>query len=259
MTLITDDHVEFQPQLPVAYDCIVLRQVESLREKAADLANRGAEEGCLIWCLNQDSARARQKKVWICSEGDLHCSIILRPDFEVSKYYQVLVVAIVSLGNSIASYVSPMTALGYRWPNDVCIAGQKISSVWLDHGNSNGAAWLTVTLSVNILNAPAEPGINAISIRDAQGSTDLDNRLLLESFAREFLKQINNWSHRGYQYIQDQWRVRLQNLDQSVVLHHGMETITGTVRQLDEYGNIEVVNGSGVRKISIQDHMVSSG
>lgn len=250
-----DDSSNNEPQLPAAYDYIFFEQVDSLRDKAAELANKGSDEGCLIWCINQKNAKARQNKTWICNTGDLHCSIILRPDFEPSDYYQMLIVATVSLGNSIASYVSPMTALGYLWPNDVCIANHKIASLWLDNGKSHGTNWLTITLSVNILNAPDDSKINAISIREAEGSTDLNNKVLLESFAREFIKQINNWSHRGYKYILDQWRIRLQNIDQGLVLQHGTETITGTVKNLDGLGNIEVSSGGHVRKISIQNHM----
>ena len=255
MISLIDDSRESEPQLPAAYDYIFFEQVDSLRDKAAELANKGSDEGCLIWSINQKKARARQHKTWVCNTGDLHCSIILRPDFEPSEFYQMLIVAIVSLGNSIASYVSPMTALGYQWPNDICIANHKIASLWLDKGKSNGTDWLTITLSVNVLNAPDDPQINAISIREVEGSTDLNNKILLESFAREFIKQINNWAQRGYKYIFDQWRIRLQHFDQVIALKQGTETITGTVKNVDGFGNIEVCIGDQVRNISIQNHM----
>ena len=246
---------EHEPQLPAAYDYLFFKQLESLRDKAAELANQGADEGCLLWSMDQSSARARLNKSWICNVGDLHCSIILKPDFDANEFYQMLIVAIVSLGNAIASYLSPMTALGYQWPNDICIAKHKIASVWLDKGESNGTSWLTITLSVNVLNAPEALEINAISIREAQGTTELNNKLLLEAFSREFIKQINNWSDRGYAYIYDQWRIRLQNLDQTVVLQQGNEFITGTLKYIDEFGNIEVSNNNQLRKISIQSYM----
>ena len=255
MAGLTNHEPQREPQLPAAYDYIFFNKVDSLRDKAAELANNGADEGCLIWCLDQARALARLNKNWICNDGDLHCSIILRPDFGASDFYQMLTVATISLGNAVASYVSPMTALGYLWPNDICIANHKIASVWLDKGKSDGMSWLTITLSVNVLNAPEAPEIDAISIRAAEGSTDLNNKLLLEAFAREFIKQINNWSERGYEYIFDQWRIRLQNIDQSIALQLGTEQITGKLKQVDKSGSIEVSNNNQIRKISIQSYM----
>lgn len=251
----SDNHDAGEPQLPAAYEYVFFEELDSLADKAEELANDDAEEGCLIWCHNQKTARARPAKNWVCNDGDLHCSIILRPDFSIDDYYQMLVVAIVSLGNSIASYVSPMTALGYRWPNDISIATHKIASVWLSQGVSNAGSWLTITLSVNVLNAPDDVKINAISIREIEGTTDLTNKRLLESFAREFIKQINNWSQRGYQYIFDQWRVRLQDTDQTITLVEDGQTIEAKITKLDELGNIEITNAGKVRAISIQQYM----
>ena len=255
MTSMLNHELQQVPELPAAYDFLFFEQVSSLRDKTAEIANNGAPEGCLIWSMNQTQARARLHKRWICNNGDLHCSIVLRPDFEVCDYYQMLIVALASLGNAIAVHVSPMTALGYLWPNDLCIANHKIASVWLDKGVSQGANWLSITLSVNVLNAPEDPDLNAISIREGEGSTDLNNKTLLESFAREFIKQINYWSDRGYQYILNQWRIRLQNISQAIDLDCSDKKISGIVKGIDESGNIEVFDGTMLQKIFIQHHM----
>ena len=255
MTSKIDNHEDNEPQLPAAYDCRFFKELESLADKAAELANNEAEEGCLVWCHHQLNAQARPGKNWICNDGDMHCSIILRPEFALCDYHQMLVVAIVSLGNSIASYVSPMTALGYRWPNDICIANHKIASIWLQQGESGDGCWLTITLSVNVLNAPEDPKINAISIREIEGTTDLNNKRLLESFAREFIKQINNWSQRGHQYVYDQWRMRLDLTDQTLWHTDGTQARNLTEVKLDDVGNIEVTNDGKVETIRIGKYM----
>ena len=90
-----------------------------------------------------------------------------------------------------------------------------------------------------MLNAPEDPEINAISIREAEGSSQLNNRLLLESFAREFIKQINNWSDRGYKYILDQWRLRLQYTNQPIEFQRGGESVRGIVNAI--LTNLEIL------------------
>lgn len=250
-----NDDARQAPELPAAYEYHFFEQVDSLRDKAIELANNGAQEGCLIWSLSQARPSARLDKQWICNEGDLHCSVLLRPDFDVCEYYQMLIVAAVSLGNAIAVHVSPMTALGYLWPNDLCIARRKIASLWLDKGISQGTHWLAITLSVNVINAPQNAEIDAISIREAEGLTDLNSKLLLESFAREFIKQINFWSDRGFQYVLEQWRIRLQNTRQPIVLDCVDKTIRGIAKDIDQAGNIEVTDGAGHHNVLIQHHM----
>ena len=243
------------PELPAAYELVFFEKVESIRESARELANQEHDEGLLIWALQQTNSYGRLKKSWVCNDGDLHCSVILRPEFEPKIYYQILLVAIVSLGNSIASHVSAMTALGYNWPNDVSIANHKIASVWLDQGKSAKGDWLTVSLSVNIKDSPQDQLLNAMSIKQSEGTTDLTNKDLLEAFAREFIKQLNNWADRGFDYIYKQWKVRLQNIDTQVEIQSSKGIHCGIIKGVDAEGNIQLKTTDDVTKITISDYM----
>ncbi len=120
------DFEQSKPELPAAYDLVFFEQVESIRTAAVELADQGYDEGTLIWVLKQTRAKVRLNKKWICNHGDLHCAVILRPDFEQQKYYQMLIVAIVSLGNAIAAHVSAMTVLGYNCPTIFALPGIKL-------------------------------------------------------------------------------------------------------------------------------------
>ena len=108
------------PELPAAYHLIVLDKVKCLRESASSLAAKDYDEGTIVWAKNQTDGKARLGKQWISEYGDLQCAIVLRPDLELQKYYQMLIVAIVSLGNAIASHVSAMTALGLLLAKRYC-------------------------------------------------------------------------------------------------------------------------------------------
>ena len=243
------------PQLPAAYELISLDQVESLRTKAIELARNGVDEGTLIWTQNQSFANARMNKSWICNTDDLHCALILRPEFEHEKFYQMLIIAVVSLGNAIASHVTPMTALGYLWPNDIAIADHKIASVWLDEGKNDDGRWLCITLSCNVLNSPDDEGLMAMSIRESQGTTQLNNQVLLESFSREFIKQINNWSERGFDYIFDQWHIRLGRLDELIELDYPGKRYTGYVKNITPMGDLEIAIDDNHLNLTIQNYM----
>ena len=96
-----------------------------------------------------------------------------------------------------------MTALSYGWPNDVMIARHKIASFWMDQGSfstdSVETPWLVLTHAVNIASAPEDMLLSAMSIHEAEGDKSLTAELLMETWARQFIAQINDWSEKSFE------------------------------------------------------------
>ena len=233
------------PELPVAFELLKLGEVDDLRQRAAELAIQGAAEGTIILATNQSSAKGCGQKPWQGFEGNLHCTILLQPEFPVQQYHEMLYVAVVSLGNSIATHVSPMTSLSYRWPNDISIANHKIASVWIDHGEGKDGPWLNCTGSVNIRHSPDELMLTSMSIHEAEGGTELCVNLLLETWARQFITQINEWADRGFDYILAQWKMRADIAGCGVELLLDGQHIKGQCTGVTQSGCLEVVSDSG--------------
>jgi len=244
-----------RPELPAAYELIVLDCIDSLRSTVATLARGGAGEGTLIWAHQQSHLRGRLEKKWNGDREGLHCTILLRPEFPVERYGQMLIVATVSLGNAIAVHLTPMIALHYRWPNDITIGDHKIAGLWLD-SETGESPWLSITCSVNIIHPPQDFGIPAISINEVEGETALSAAVLLETYAREFISQINNWSERGFDYTLNLWKARFDQIAKPVHLRIGDESIEGKVKAIDKDGGLTVAtDDSSERKIPIEEYM----
>lgn len=234
------------PELPAAYRLIPLDAVPDLRQEARRLCEDGAEEGTLLWAKHQTNATGRLGKPWICGSGDLHCTIILRPDFEPERYPQILLVAAISLGNALATHLSPMISLSYGWPDDILIAGHKVASIWIDCDPDASEPWLSVTASVNILESPPDFSIPAISIRETEGTTEIDAPTLLATFARQFITSINTWSQDdGMAKLARQWYQRAQYREEDADIHTAVDTIHGRVRALEDDGNIRITCTDG--------------
>jgi len=244
------------PELPAAYDLMFFDQVESIRSKAIELANQGYQEGTIIWALDQTNAKARLNKDWQCNSGDLHCAVILQPDYSPENYGQILLVAVTSLGNAIATNVTAMTALGYNWPNDVSIANHKIASVWLDQGKTNNNDWLIVSLSVNVESAPQDHDFDALCIQQTEGANDVTNNVLLEAFAREFIKQLNLWDERGFEYIHRQWKFRWQDSNSSIEVQTAKQNYSGITQDVNTDGSLSISSeDSNINTVSINEYM----
>ncbi len=254
------------PELPAAYELICYDQINDLRARACELAQSGAEEGTFLWASSQNNARGRMNQKWHCNQGDLHCTIILRPDFSSELFPQIMLVAAFSMTNALATHLSAMTSLGFSWPNDITIAKHKVASIWIDSNTINPSpdnaisdkqsTWLNVTSSVNIEHYPEDFSIPAMSIREAEGGTDLDSKLLLETYARQFITQINNWSERGVDGMVKQLRNRADGLGEEKLVRLTNEKFTGILEEIGNSGEIIVrLVDSTTRTVTLTDYV----
>ena len=208
---------------------------------------------------NQTAARGCQNRLWQGYEKNLHASILLRPEFDQDKDHEMLYVGATSLGNAIAAHVSPMTALSYSWPNDISIAGNKVASLWLDQGQSASGRWLAVTCSVNVRQSPDDFSLPALSILEAEGSSDLTASVLLESWTRQFVRLINLWSDQGFEKIFRLWQVRSESIGKTISLKNKESMEQGEIIGITEKGDMIATLASGSEiEISTQAYMNSN-
>ena len=228
-----------RPELPTAYNLVHYEEVDELRGEARKLCEQGAEEGTLLWCDNQRNPLGRNGQPWIPGTGNLHCTVILRPEFSPGRYPQLLLVAAVSMGNALAAHLTPMISLAYGCPDDIRIAGHKVASIWIDCDPYDTEPWLCVTTSVNILSSPEDFSIPAISVIEAEGHTTLTAPALLESFARQFISLINLWSEpEGFDRITRLWLTRAETVGKTTSLQLDNEILTGKFEGLSSDGDL---------------------
>ena len=232
---------EFKPELPAAYELIEIENVSCIKSRAAEMAHYGAEEGVLLWAKNQQNGIGRLGSTWYSKKGDLHCSIVLRPDFSVDHYAELLLVASISMGNALAAHVSPMTALGYTWPNKITIATHTIASVWIEY-DKRDPAWLTVSCAVNVFNTPDDMSLPAISVLEAEGSTNINSGILLESFCRQFITLINQWSEDGMTSIVNKWKIRAGEIGNKITLFTHRGSFSGNVNAVSDDGALTITD-----------------
>jgi BirA family biotin operon repressor/biotin-[acetyl-CoA-carboxylase] ligase len=248
---------DYIPELPAAFELIHFKEINDLRAKAVQLSKSGKDEGTIIWASSQTNARGRRDQEWCCNSEDLHCTIILRPEFSREKYPQMVLVSAVSMANALAAHLSAMTALGFNWPNDINIAKHKVAAIWLDYETDqtmDNNPWLNITTSVNIQNSPEDFSIPGMSISEAEGGTEISAPELLEIYARQFITQINQWSERGMEYISRQWKIRAENINQEITINLKNERVNGIFKDIGDNGEIQVeLSDNTIRTISLAD------
>ncbi|MYB35020.1 MAG: hypothetical protein F4X92_07855 [Gammaproteobacteria bacterium] len=239
------------PELPSAYDLVEVAESEDIRTLAALAASEGGREGTLIWLKKQTAGHEWDGRPWYSEEGDLHCSVLLEPEFEQHRYGEIILVAAVSLGQALAQHLSPMIALGYDWPDKLMIANHVVGRVWVQYGGKS-SPWLSVCSSVNMLNSPEDFSIPAISVREAEGTTELNAEKLLQAFAREFITWINHWHEQGFPDLMGRWKVRGNQPGAPCTFG----SLSGTVHEIDSKGNLVMqIDSTSQRTILLESYV----
>lgn len=236
------------PVLPGSYELRVLPAVDSVAHATARLAAAGAPEGTLVWAASQTAARTRRGHRWEAAEGNLHCGIVLEPDYDNRTAEQIAAVATVAAGTAVAECVAPMTGLGFRWPGDLLVNDLLAGCVQLAAagGERDPWPWLVVALSVNVAHHPPNPEPERYNSIHASGEAEHVRALdVLEHFARHFLRWINIWADEGYAPVRDAWLQRARDIGEARRIELPQRTASGTVRGIGAHGELMLDSAAG--------------
>ncbi|MGH6620348.1 MAG: biotin--[acetyl-CoA-carboxylase] ligase, partial [Alphaproteobacteria bacterium] len=193
------------PPLPRGYALVALDEVPSTNDEAARLAAEGAADGTVVWARRQSAGRGRRGRQWVSPEGNLYCSIVMRPDVPLARAAGLSLVAAVAAGDMVAGFL-PGKQVEHKWPNDILVGGAKIAGILLEaSGASRGAVdWVVVGSGVNLAVHPEGEGLSATDIGRERGAPVAAGEALaalLESLHR----WRGRWETAGIPPVRDAW------------------------------------------------------
>jgi BirA family transcriptional regulator, biotin operon repressor / biotin---[acetyl-CoA-carboxylase] ligase len=122
------------------------RLTDSTNERAKELALGGAPHGTLITADEQTAGRGRQGRTWSTAPGEaLLLSVVLRSLDEL-----------LPLRAAVAVAESVPVPAQIKWPNDVWVAGKKVSGILVEGRPQEGWAVLGIGLNVATRSFPDE-------------------------------------------------------------------------------------------------------
>lgn len=245
------------PQLPPHYDLVELPDVDDVVQEAMRRAREGAEEGTLVWAVEQGDSRTRRGSRWYSPPGNLHCALILRPDYSRARCGQLAYVAAVSAGSALAELLSPMTGLRYEWPGKLFINDLRAGRVALaaSDARDDSYEWLAIGVMINVGQHPPNPEPDEFVSVHASGAPEVTVAQVLEGFARYFLHWINRWAEEGFEPVGRQWQIRANGIGQEVEIDVGNRVHRGTFVEVDEEGRLLMMESGRVeRRISVNEY-----
>ena len=217
-------------------------EVRSTSDELIERATAGAGE-CALMARRQTGGRGRLGRRWETVDGNLHLSVLLRPQAPVAPGPWSLLAA-VAVSDALHTLVPGRLRL--KWPNDVLLDGAKVAGILLEAGTDAGP-WLVIGLGVNLAGAPAGLG------RPTACVADLVSPPPPEAFAVHVLAAVSHWRTRlereGFGPISQAWLALGPATGDALVVGTGPQRQAGTFRGLGPDGSLLLDGPAGLTVI----------
>ncbi len=157
----------------------------------------------------------------------------------------------------------PAGTVGLKWPNDVLLAGRKVSGILIESGTVKGedGLWLAIGIGVNLAHAPDGLERPATSLAEHLGETRPPAfEDALQRLAEAFEGWRETWDNLGFGAIADAWTARAAGIGQTCVVRLDRETFDGVAEGLDPDGALRLRTAGGeLRRIHAGDVFFGEG
>ena len=224
-------------------------EIDSTNEACRLRALAGEEAGLVIRADRQTSGRGRRGRAWTSPAGNLHASLLLRPERPASESAALGFAAVTAIGDVAEALLPDHAQVRHKWPNDLLVNGRKASGLLLEAQ----PGFLVLGIGVNILSHPAGTPYPATDLL-AEGSAPVAPHALLERFLAAFRPLYETWTAEGFAALLPTWRRRAAGLGAAIEVRLEREILSGLFRDLDPDGALRLALADGTeRRIAAGD------
>ncbi len=149
----------------------------------------------------QTSGRGRQGREWVSPLGNLYASTLVRLRPADPAPATLALVAAVALEEAVSAYLGA-GRVQLKWPNDLLLAGAKLSGILLER---SGDA-IIIGFGVNLAHHPTDLDRVATSLAAHGVSVDPDDFLV--TLSDGFARWLGKWRGEGLAAVRDRWMAR---------------------------------------------------
>lgn len=238
-------------------DILVLDSIGSTNAEARRRAEAGEAGPLWIAARRQTEGRGRRGRAWETAGGNLAATLLLTTDKPPAEAAQLAFVAALAAADLAQAYVPP-GLVTLKWPNDVLVAGRKVSGILIESGpQPDGRLWLAVGIGANLASPPRAADRPATSLAEhlrveftAPPSFDTALQRLTEAFDQ----RLAAWRDFGFDPIRTAWLRRAHGLGRPCVARLDRETVEGVAEGLEPDGALALRLGDGsLRRITAGD------
>jgi BirA family biotin operon repressor/biotin-[acetyl-CoA-carboxylase] ligase len=232
-------------------------EIDSTNAEARRRAEAGETGPLWITALRQNAGRGRRGRSWETGSGNLAATLLLTLDKSPAEAALISFVTALAVADLAAEYVPP-SLVTLKWPNDVMVAGRKVSGVLIESGKATGdQLWLAVGCGVNLKTPPEAADRPATAFSEhlkGDIAAPPSPAEALERLSLRFQHWLAVWDRQGVGAVLDTWTVRAQGMGGPCTARLDRETIEGVAEGLEPDGalRLRLPDGS-IRRITAGD------
>ena len=218
--------------------------LDSTNDHLLKMAEGGAREWTVVVADRQTSGRGRRTRDWWSPEGNLHMSILLRPEVSPHQLLRLPVIASLAFLSAMGESGTP---LKIKWPNDILLDGRKMAGI-LAESRSEGenVLWAVVGFGVNMVRTVDD--IPA-GLDDRVAFVDeLDEDIEPGELVIRITRSMKAWSEamkgEGWNNAMEKWSRRAL-LNIPYIYRDGARETEGVPIRLDESGGLVMETEDG--------------
>jgi BirA family biotin operon repressor/biotin-[acetyl-CoA-carboxylase] ligase len=206
----------------------------STNDDLAASAREGAPEGIWLRADRQSGGRGRQGREWHSPPGNLYASTLVRLRPGDPPAPTLALVAAVAL-HEVASAFAGGAAIEIKWPNDLMVAGAKLSGILLERLDDA----VIVGFGVNLADHPDQTARPATSFAALGGAPD--PAAFLQALAESFARWLERWRGEGLAPVRMRWLAAAHPLGTALSTHTASGAwVEGLFDGLDESGALKL-------------------
>ncbi|HET9639215.1 MAG TPA: biotin--[acetyl-CoA-carboxylase] ligase [Allosphingosinicella sp.] len=216
----------------------------STNDDVASLAREGAPEGVWLRAERQSGGRGRQGREWHSPPGNLYASTLVRLRPGDPPAPSLALVAAVALHEVASDFVAGQTRVEIKWPNDLLVAGAKLSGILLERVGDA----VVVGFGVNLSDHPDETLRPAINLGMLGGAPDPAR--FLEALAASLARWLGRWRDEGLEPIRQAWLAAAHPPGTALSTHTASGAwVEGVFDGLDESGALKLRLADGSSQV----------
>jgi BirA family biotin operon repressor/biotin-[acetyl-CoA-carboxylase] ligase len=241
------------PPLPDFCRLVAVEETGSTNDDAAEAARRGAPEGTLIWARRQTKGRGRRGRRWVSPEGNLHLSIVLRPDIAPARVGEIAFVAALAAADACAA-LAPAADIRCKWPNDILAGGRKVGGLLIESSLvAERAEWIVAGIGLNLAAHPDDVEYPATHLALHAGRTVAVEEGLA-ALAQAFVDRYRLWREHGFGPVRSAWLDRAAGVGGPIRVRLEASELNGTFTGIETDGALVLRLADGtLRRVTAGD------
>ena len=218
--------------------------------------NKKIKNICVI-ADKQTKGYGRRKEKWYSYRGNLHLSILIKPNCIINKVNQLSFLSSVSVGETIKKFKKKIN-LKYKWPNDILLNKKKVSGILIETSinTKNHLKWVVIGIGVNISKYPRINNIKFESTSLYKEKILTENIIFLNTLLDIFSRNYRNWIKYGFSKTKKEWIKNLYKEKNKIIVKEKKKIIQGKFLNLDDDGSITIDTNGKIIKLAYGSQII---